>query len=129
MTVFTAGYTGRTVAQLLEAAQTLNADVMDIRFSPRSRNPVWSGSRLAESLGDRYRHLRAFGNANYKELEGPGTVLVDAEEGVRAVRSTLESGRNVILLCACKDPAGCHRTDVAALLRSRDIECDELTWP
>lgn len=77
--------------------------------TPRSRVPDWSGGRLARLLSDRYRHLPALGNRNYKE--GP-IELVDVELGTAQV-SELLAGQPVILLCVCAEVERCHRRLVA----------------
>ena len=40
--------------------------VVDIRFSPRSRIPDWSGGRLQKLLESRCHHLPVLGNRKYK---------------------------------------------------------------
>ena len=66
-------------AVITTLAERLDGVVVDIRFSPRSRIPDWSAGRLQKLLGDRYQHLPALGNRNYKS----GAVeFVDLEAGV-----------------------------------------------
>lgn len=77
--------------------------------TPRSRVPDWSGGRLRGLLGDRYRHLPALGNRNYRE--GP-IELVDVELGTAQVGDLL-TRQPVILLCACADVECNHRCLVA----------------
>ena len=119
-TVYTAGYGGRHFEDMVAWLDALDADLFDIRFSPRSRNPVWSGTELAKRLGDRYVHVLAFGNRNYK---GGPVDLMDYEAGKRQV---LNWPRPVILLCVCTDPTHCHRTTVAARLREDGCTVEEL---
>lgn len=121
--VYTIGYAGKTPAQIKELAEQLGAVVVDIRFSPFSRNPVWSGKQLRLSLGDRYVHLRAFGNANYK---GGPISIVDYAAGKAFL---LDMDKPAILMCVCKDPLTCHRTTVAAKLLADGLEVTELDRP
>jgi uncharacterized protein (DUF488 family) len=121
--VYTYGYQGHDPDELHKIALTLNATVFDIRFSPRSRNYKWSGSNLQNVLGDRYRHVRAFGNKNYK---GGPIELVNFASGLEQV---LDSPRPVILMCVCKDPSICHRTTIANILKEMGLEVEELTGP
>jgi len=101
----TFGYSGRWPDELQALAERLDALVVDIRFSPHSRNPDWSGGRLQQQLGERYYHLPALGNRNY---QGGPIAFVDLEAGVAAVGELLEQ-RAVILLCACAEVRRCHR--------------------
>ena len=118
--VFTIGYSGRKPAEIKLLAEELDATVFDVRFSPRSRVPHWSRKRLTESLGDRYRHVRALGNRNYRS--GP-IELEDFPAGLALIQ---ESDRPIILMCACKDPAICHRTTIAEKLRKVGMQVAEL---
>lgn len=113
--LYTFGYSGRQPEELLALAEQLDAMVADIRFSPRSRVPQWSGGRLAKLLGYRYRHLPALGNRNYK---GGPMELVDPETGVAQVADLL-AHQPVILLCVCAEVERCHRRLAAEAIASR----------
>ena len=110
---------------MLAACERLAARLVDIRYSPSSRRPEWSGKRLRAVFGERYAHLRAFGNADYQHHR---IRLEDAEAGILAVREMLAES-SVILMCQCAKTSGCHREVVADLLRERlgvdVIELDE----
>ena len=128
--IFTAGYSGRTPGELCALADRLEADIFDIRLSCRSRRPEWNKGPLSRLFGDRYRHVPALGNLNFKgEVVGadPGRViLANPEAGIAEI---LQHPRPVILLCQCKDLCGCHRSDVAALLSGRpELTVEEVTW-
>ena len=114
-TLYTFGYSGRTPHELQTLAEQLNAVVVDIRFSPRSRIPDWSGGRLQKLLGDRYHHLPALGNRNYK---GGPVEFVDLETGVVEVGQLLRQ-QPVILLCVCADVQRCHRRPAAEAIAAR----------
>jgi hypothetical protein len=116
-TVYTIGYQGRTPEQLRRIAEERDAVIFDIRQYAGSRNPMWAKSNLAKALAGRYRHVNALGNANYKGALGPGAgiVISDFDAGRAAIDA---EGRSVILMCACRDAEGCHRTTVANLLRA-----------
>ena len=109
--LYTFGYAGAAPTDLLAHVAALGAVVCDVRFNPTSRLPGWSGVRLRALLGpERYAHLRALGNANYRR---DGRVaLVDSVQGVAQVGALLAE-RPVILLCVCRDVAACHRLDAA----------------
>lgn len=118
--IYTIGYTGRKPADIKRLAEELDATVFDVRFAPRSRVPHWNAGNLAKLLGDRYKHIWAFGNRNYR---GGPVDLVDFSAGLEEVR---QSPRPVILMCACKDPATCHRTAIAGKLQEAGMEVTEL---
>lgn len=110
-TLYTIGYSGWKPEQLACVISSLNAMLVDIRFSPRSRVPQWNGGRLATLVGpESYLHLKALGNANYKN--GGPVELVAVHAGIASVADILCT-RPVVLLCGCKDHATCHRTNAA----------------
>jgi hypothetical protein len=120
--LLTYGYTGASVEELARVlAARPDALVVDVRYSPFSRNSEWSGSALRERFGAAYFHVKPFGNVNYRS--GGPVRLDDPEGGVRLLLAALERcgfgparEPTVILLCACRARAGCHRDDVARLL-------------
>jgi uncharacterized protein (DUF488 family) len=123
--VYTFGYSGHTSAQLKQLAEELDAIVFDIRFSPRSRDPQWSGKRLRAALGHRYQHIRELGNENYKS--GPIQLvdfvqLVDFEAGRTLIE---DSNKPVILMCVCHNYHDCHRSVVASKLAAFGIATKE----
>jgi hypothetical protein len=119
-TIYTTGYQGQKL-ELLEAFLEANdADLFDIRFKPWSPNPQYTKSAFAHRFGDRYRHLIELGNRLYKT---ESIEFVDFEAGVRQIAA---NPRPVVLLCACSDPATCHRTAAARLLRERGFTVTEL---
>ena len=116
--VYTFGYGGRAPQDIATIAASLGAAVVDIRFNPQSRRPEWNGGRLREFLagqGVRYAHVKALGNENYK---GGPIKLYLPELGVKVVGAFLET-QPVVLLCACREVATCHRLTVAELLQER----------
>ena|SRR5712691_8515622 len=112
--LYTVGYSGWTPEAIQEAAQTHNAVVCDIRYSPASRHPQWSKRQLSQRLGARYQHVQALGNRNYKN--GGPIELADYEAGRQAIAEILAAGQGAILLCACKDLTTCHRRTAAEQL-------------
>lgn len=109
---------------LLKHVRSSGGCLVDIRFSPASRNPAWSGARLRAALGSNYVHLKAFGNENYKAPE-KGVKLVDAAKGLEATHGLAKSFPHIFIMCACKDPQRCHRKDVGALLAGAGYSVSE----
>ncbi len=120
--IYTIGYSGRSLRSIVEIAEALDATLVDIRFSPASRNPDFSGKRLREALGERYVHLKAFGNENYRN-DGP-IKLVDPDAGVEALKAI---GGAVLLMCVCAQYHTCHRRAVAEFLRGEGCEVAEFS--
>lgn len=118
--VHTLGYSNIKLPRLAELVDELDAIVFDVRFSPRSRNPTWSGGNLRAVLGDRYRHVKDLGNRNYR---GGPIDLVDYEAGRQQIE---QSDKPVILMCVCSDYARCHRSTIAARLRAEGFQVTEL---
>lgn len=115
MRVHTAGYIGAwTLATLVAKVEEIDAVVVDVRLSPRSRNPQWRGPTLASALKERYVHIREFGNVNYR-LRGMHNVrLKDFVKGV--AKLDLMNQPDVVLLCACRDYDHCHRSIIVDML-------------
>ena len=119
---YTTGYTGQRVEQLPALLDFYDAVLVDIRFAPHSRHLQWTRNYLALMLKDRYRHVPALGNRNYKTHDS--IQIHNLEIGIRLLQSW-ES--NVILMCACEKLENCHRRVVKAELERRGHEVEELT--
>ncbi len=123
MKIYTVGYSGKRVADLVSVVLSHNVMLVDIRFSPRSMNPDWSRKRLIEKLGSHYIHEQGFGNVNYKEHENP-FLLKDFDAGLIAIKRM--STDILFLMCGCSDPHKCHRTYIASKLRFLGFDVSEL---
>lgn len=124
--LYTAGYTGRDPAEILAMAQMLGATIVDVRLHPRSRVEHWNGyalRRYLEAQGQRYHHIPALGNLNYKTPNLP-IELKDPEMGAFELRGLLKKSCCVIL-CSCKCPDECHRSTVAGLMSQIHGVCFE----
>lgn len=115
-TLYTWGYGNHGLSALEDLVQRLDATVVDIRFSPRSRREDWNQLTLHARFRHHYRWISALGNRNYHQ---PGAVeIVDLEAGLDLLAPLLQDG-SVILLCGCGDPTHCHRSVVAEAARQR----------
>jgi len=117
MAVYTLGYTapgsGQEVAQLMADPRML---LIDIRFLPVSRwRPEWRKSALMVTYGSRYLHVRGLGNVNYRHRER-GIQLYAPEVSLYKLGQLMTCGYSLILLCACREYASCHRRVVYDLL-------------
>lgn len=121
MKIYTAGYYGRDIEEFKATVEKLGAVVVDIRLVPQSRFfPDWRKANLEKVFGEAYLHVRDLGNQGFKEKR---IEIADMERGLAIVKA-LE--RNVILLCACKYFARCHRKVVAETLQGQGYEVEEL---
>lgn len=116
--IYTLGYGAGWNHDLLVATlDAKKAMLLDIRFNPQSKTPMWQRSALFDLLGpERYLHVPALGNTNY--ANGGPIALYAPEAGVQVVARCLEFG-SVALLCGCRDVATCHRKVAAEMLSER----------
>ncbi|HEY0459429.1 MAG TPA: DUF488 family protein [Pyrinomonadaceae bacterium] len=122
MKFFTTGYTGKSVEQLPALLDFYDAVLADIRFAPVSRHLQWTKNYLSLMLKNRYRHVAALGNRNYKTHDK--IQIHNLEIGIRLIESW---NANVILLCACENLEKCHRRVVKNELEKRGREVEEIT--
>jgi len=115
-TLYSLGYAGWSAEQVRLVAEERSALVLDLRLTPQSRKPGFSKRTLERYLGERYVHVRALGNVNYRT--GGPIVLRDAGQGLAILSQHLRH-RAVILLCGCADLHACHRKTVADLAAGR----------
>jgi len=120
---YTTGYTGKAFEELPALLDFHDAILADIRFAPVSRHLQWTKNYLSLMLKDRYRHVPALGNRNYK-TSGGAIQIHNLELGIRLLESW---ETNVILLCACEELENCHRRVVKNELEKRGHEVEEIT--
>jgi len=110
----TIGYGGKMPDRFFEELESLEPDVVvDVRENPFSAFlNTYTKRELDKRLGERYIWIRELGN---KSRELPPT-LVDEEEGIRKLRALMEKHERVVLLCAEKDEAKCHRSYIKKLI-------------
>jgi hypothetical protein len=111
------GYATAEAEQRLETLmQDEKAVLVDIRYNPVSRwRPLWNRKALKEKWEERYFFYPSLGNVNYKN--GGDIQLNDAGKGIPLLVEGLQKGRNLIILCACKQFESCHRHTVVELVR------------
>ena len=132
MKLFTYGYGSSPVAKTIEHLKGAGVShVVDVRYSPNSRNPDYRRGRLQAILqasGLAYTHLPQLGNVNYK---GGPIALKDPTAGLPKLQDMAAqawaTGGAVCILCACRRPEGCHRRTVTDTLQSSfDVEVIDL---
>jgi len=134
--VFTFGYGGSRSSDLVRVVQRLGVThVLDCRRRPRSRVPGWSAGSITATLavetpGVVYL-LRGEDLGGYP----PGTEIPDPPPPVSdAALETLHEaacvrGERLLLICAEKAPAECHRHMTIGLPLARKAAADSAWWP
>jgi uncharacterized protein (DUF488 family) len=138
MRVFTIGYEGATVAEVLAILREAGVkQVADVRAIAASRRPGFAKTSLAANLkeaGIGYRHFRALGTpkpgrdaakkgdrATLERVYAGQLELPEAQAEAAALRVAVEE-RATALLCFERDPAMCHRSLLlAAVLPDADV--------
>jgi uncharacterized protein (DUF488 family) len=136
MRVFTIGYEGATVDELLSALRHAGVEqVADIRAIAASRRPGFAKSALAANLasvGIGYRHFRALGtpkegrNAAKKgdratlERVYAGQLELPQAQAEAEMLKAMISESPTALLCFERDPAMCHRSLLLAAAMPED---------
>jgi len=132
----TIGYQGATPDSFRRALQDARIELLvDIRAVASSRRPGFSKTKLAASLADAgidYVHLRALGtpadgraaaraghHADMRTIFLAHMRTADAQSALEDLVELVRSGRRVSLLCFEADPAHCHRSIVASMVREK----------
>ena len=105
--LYTLGYARWSIDEMQSCVEALDATLVDVRYRPHTSKPGFDRTGLRSRFGPQYQHLPAFGNVNY---QGGPVELADPGAGLQAVQHL---SAPLILLCGCKAPSVCHRSDVA----------------
>jgi uncharacterized protein (DUF488 family) len=134
MPVFSVGYEGRRLHQVVDDLVTAGVEVLvDVRLTPLSRKPGFSKralSRALEDAGIEYLHFPELGNPR----DNRDGFRARTPQAIAAYRAVLESPparerlsrlrdlthqRAVALLCFEADPERCHRQEIQHHLTAR----------
>lgn len=135
ISLFTLGYEGLSVPQMLTELKAASIDVLfDIRYRPQSRKPGFSKNALAaacEREGIRYLHDPKLGTPpdQMKAMKAAGEYTSTAFKQYRkfllrqgeSLRQAVDVAKtkNTCLLCYEADYRGCHRRIVAEEIEDR----------
>jgi hypothetical protein len=118
--IYTTGYAGKDISDLKPLVESLDATLVDIRFSPYSEVMVWRQVYLKTLLGRKYLHILNLGNRSYKE----GKIAIQNLQ--LGIETLIGLDTNAILFCACETLENCHRRVIADELKRRGIETVEI---
>jgi uncharacterized protein (DUF488 family) len=126
MRIFTIGYEGSTVGELIAALNEAGVErIIDVRALPLSRRPGFSKSPLKAALEDagiEYVHLKALGTpaegrtaaraGRHEDLKRIYAGQLELPEAMAQSAQMLDLAdeKRSALLCMERDPAQCHRT-------------------
>lgn len=134
--LFTIGYEGKTVDELLDALAAAGVDILiDVRAVAASRRPGFSKTALSGALSERgvdYLHLRPLGTPKAgREAARKGRIAemrsifeeqLATPEAELAMEKALDAAKEkrAALLCFEADAGGCHRAIVAERMLERE---------
>jgi uncharacterized protein (DUF488 family) len=132
----TIGYEHATQSAMLDELDRAGVDLLvDVRAVAASRRPGFSKRQLAAALDERgigYLHLRGLGTPKEGRLAARSGDLdtlwriydkyiatPTAQDELAELVALLRAGKHVCLMCYERDPAQCHRSRIAALVKKR----------
>jgi uncharacterized protein (DUF488 family) len=123
-TLYTFGYLSAKAERMINEFIAVKTPLVDIRFSPTSRNWRYTQGFLQTRPGVIYVHIVELGNELYKQaLSGdsqePHIKLHNPETGLIRLEEVLRAHGRAAIFCACTSKKKCHRTVVAELAKER----------
>jgi uncharacterized protein (DUF488 family) len=135
-TLFTIGYEQAKPNAVLGELRRAKVDLLvDTRAVAASRRPGFSKRQFAASLdeaGIAYLHLQKLGTpAQGRHAARAGDMdtlwriydkhmkTPDAKDALAELIALIKSGKDIALLCYERDPAACHRSRIAAMVKKR----------
>lgn len=126
--IYHAGYRQTGTLELIDQALTDHPSLMvvDIRYTPESKNSDWTKSAFFARWKDRYSWIKDLGNVNHKD---PGNIQISNPERGLAALAEILSKHAVILLCGCPEFETCHRKSVIELYVQKQLAFDKNFCP
>jgi hypothetical protein len=118
--IYTTSCRDKDYADLKPLLERLDAQLVDIRFSPSDKPVQWSKGYLHLLLKRNYQHFPALG---LREIAPNKFAIQNMTLGLRILG---EKSYNVVLLCDCADYNGCHRKVIALELEKLGKEVVEI---
>lgn len=101
--IYTTSCCDKDYADLKPLLERLDAQLIDVRFTPSDKPVQWSKGYLRLLLKRNYQHFPALG---LREI-APGKFAI--QNLTLGLRILSEKSHNLVLLCDCADYDGCHR--------------------
>jgi uncharacterized protein (DUF488 family) len=117
---YTTGYAGEDINDLKPMLNTLDAVLVDVRFSPTSEIMRWRGIYLKTLLREKYYHVSPLGTRAFRLGRSQ---IQNLDLGIRIL---ISFNANAVLMCECDDLKTCHRLMIAEELWHRGFEANEL---
>ena len=117
---YTTGYAGKDINDLKPLLNTLDAMLVDVRFSPTSEIMRWRQIYLKTLLREKYHHLPHLGSRAFREGKPQ---IQNLDLGIKIL---ISFNVNAVLMCDCGDPKKCHRLLIAQELWNKGFEAEEL---
>lgn len=117
---YTTGFAGKDINDLKPMLDTLDAVLVDVRFSPTSEVMRWRQIYLKTLLREKYRHIPQLGSRAFRD--GRATIH-NLELGIKVL---ISFNTNAVLLCECADLNACHRLIIAKELQNKGVETEEM---
>jgi uncharacterized protein (DUF488 family) len=145
--LFTIGYEQAKPDAVLGELKRAKVDLLvDTRAVAASRRPGFSKRQLAASLdeiGIAYLHLQKLGTPSEgREAARSGNIeklwriydkhikTSEAQEALGELVTLIKSGKQIALLCYCRDPKSCHRSRIVANIKKRTrVKVEDLIPP
>ncbi len=123
-TLFTFGYLSSRAERIITELIALKIPVVDVRFSPVSRNWRYTQAAMQRRDGILYHHIVELGNELYKEALSashtePHIKLHAPETGLARLGAILDEHGRAAIFCACSNKTKCHRIAVAQLAQEQ----------
>ena len=114
------GYAGKDINDLKPLLNTLDAVLVDVRFSPTCEIMRWRQIYLKALLREKYHHIAHLGSRAFREGKAK---IQNLDLGIKIL---ISFNVNAVLMCECSDPMGCHRLLIAQELWNKGFEVEEL---
>lgn len=116
--VYHVGYSKHGTEQALESLLAdQNVHLIDTRYKAYSAIPWACGDALSAKYGCRYHYAgKCLGNMNYATKGGP-IMIADLPVGIKGLCRYLDEGKDLVLLCGCKEYEACHRSLIVEELK------------
>ncbi|WP_406657829.1 DUF488 domain-containing protein [Methanolobus sp. ZRKC2] len=133
---YTIGYGNRSFDEFLEILlENRITNLVDIRRYPQSTFEDFNKESLEKALpknGIRYVHCEGVGgmrDSKYVEYMGTDEFRSSFEKLQELISRVKESGGRIVLMCAEKNPKGCHRHYLSNKLEENNVEVIHLVEP